>query len=175
MGGKFVNQKSQVISWIIFLHCCVWVISSLGSQALARGRRLPELSWENPIHPFSPAPQNHPCTELSEDLSTTCITIALETLYHCSYVIWSHYMATPLEPAMTILKHGDRKKKKAFTGSCPCCRSFLRTVFSRQLEEGKATGHPPSVIQSPQENRKAIQIKVYRNTYWSVKHKIPVY
>lgn len=61
-------------------------------------------------------------------------------------------MATPIEPAMTILKHGDRKKKKASTGSCPCYRSFLRTDFSRQQEEGKATGHPPSVIQSPQEN-----------------------
>lgn len=27
-----------------------------------RGRTLPELSWENPIHLYSPSPQNYPCT-----------------------------------------------------------------------------------------------------------------
>lgn len=133
----------------------MWVIGSHSSQAVARGRRLPELSWdwENPVHLFNPTPQNHPCTwDRTEDLSMTCTTIALETLYLCTYVIWSHYRATSLEPAMTILMHGNQEKKKASTGSCPCCRSFLRTVFSMQQEEGKCIGHPPSVIQSPQEN-----------------------
>lgn len=116
-----------------------------------------------------------PGTELSENLGKICITIALETLYHCSNVTWSHGMATPLEPAVTILMYsqqGKRKRKrKRYPLEAAQAAGALPGQFSAGSRREKCTTHPPSVTQSPQANWRAILIKVYRNISWSAKHK----
>lgn len=140
-----------MINWVIFSQCCVQLISSLGSPTLAVCKRLPELSWdwENPVHLFIPAFQLLKIilargTELSQNLGTTCITIVLETSYHCSCIIWSHDMATPLEAAMTILMYSKQGNRKSY----PLEAAHDAGAFSGQFLAGSK--RMESVLHLPQ-------------------------
>lgn len=63
-------------------------------------------------------------------------------------------MATPLEPAVTILMYNQQgqRKRKRYPLEAAQAAGALPGQFSAGSRREKCSTHPPSVIQSPQAN-----------------------